>query len=69
MSGDDKTIIYTNVSERYGDEVEVTYQDYLNLNPDGDFIGRYNGYDFVIEEYDKDGKFIQVVAVGYVSTD
>lgn len=30
--------IYLNISERYGDKVEVTLNDYRELNPSGEFF-------------------------------
>lgn len=50
-----------NVSERYGDPVEVTIEDYQELNPDGRFEFDHNGN---IREYfgdDNSGNF-EVVA-------
>lgn len=29
---------YINISERYGEQVEVTVSDYQALNPDGQFV-------------------------------
>jgi hypothetical protein len=29
--------MFTNISDRYGDAVEVTVEDYQELNPDGEF--------------------------------
>jgi len=51
--------IFINISERYGDEVEVTIEDYQDLNPEATFeiIGSE------IREYDADGNFVEVVAV------
>lgn len=34
---------HINVSERYGDQVEVTIEDYRELNPEGIFVERYTG--------------------------
>lgn len=51
----DKTVmtVYINISERYGDPVPVTVQDYLDLNPEGDFSadesGIYEGYEQIAE--------------------
>jgi hypothetical protein len=50
---------YENGSERYGENVEVTIDDYRQLNPTGDF--RQTAYG--IYEYDADGKLIEQVAV------
>ena len=35
--------IYLNISERYGDEVEVTLNDYRELNPEGEFFQTSDG--------------------------
>ena len=35
--------IYMNISDKYGDNVEVTVEDYQELNPQGDFEERYDG--------------------------
>lgn len=34
---------FVNTSDRYGDAVTVTVQDYVELNPEGDFEVRYDG--------------------------
>lgn len=50
---------YENQSERYGEIVEVTIDNYRALNPSGDF--RQTAYG--IFEYDADGNMIEQVAV------
>lgn len=32
------TTIYINIDERYGEQVEATLSDYLELNPEGKFV-------------------------------
>lgn len=34
---------YMNISDKYGNEVEATIEDYRELNPDGNFEERYDG--------------------------
>jgi hypothetical protein len=50
---------YENHSERYGECVEVTLEDYQTINPDGHFGKTAYG----IYEYDDTGKLIEQVAV------
>ena len=51
--------MFINVSDRYGDQVEVTIKDYQELNPDGNFEVKGDE----IREYlsDKPGDF-EVIA-------
>ncbi len=35
--------VYINISERYGDDVQVTINDYRKLNPDGNFTADADG--------------------------
>jgi len=36
-------VTYINISDKYGDAVEVTIDDYIELNPDGDFTADADG--------------------------
>lgn len=44
---------FINISERYGDAVPVTVADYLELNPDGDFMELAAG---IFEFFDNDSR-------------
>lgn len=61
---------FINISERYGEQVEVTLDDLVELNPSGEFMTRTrwvnDEYQTIVIETLPDGKE-EIVAVEWIS--
>lgn len=53
---------YINISERYGEQVPVTLEDYRELNPEGTFVEHHIGVPLLIERFSETPGDFEIVA-------